>query len=188
MSGYLEGTQYQFDPGALPSSANARIRVSASDGFNTVSSTVSGLTLGPNQAPRAHIISPRDGASVYSGANVVLHGVGHDAEDGTKMNPTHLSWTSNRDGFLGTGGLKNVTSLSVGLHVLTFSALDSQGATSSSVVTITILPASLPAQGVTCIGHCPTPTPTPTPPYSFPTPCQICPTPTPVPTPECPIQ
>lgn len=187
----LQGEEFPFNPNSLPSSSNAHIRVTVSDGFNTSAAIVSSLSLTPNQAPGAYILTPQDGEAFKAGANVPLLGIGHDPEDGLALPQQNLTWSSSKDGFLDVGGLLNLGNLTVGTHTLTFGATDSQGITSTSAVTITILSPGQPGSEVSCTNQCPTPTPTPTPlGWVEPTPCsdpqRECPTPEPSPTPSCP--
>jgi len=78
-----------------------------------------------NKAPTASITTPASGMVYAEGSAVMLQGSATDTEDGT-LNGNSLSWSSNRDGDLGTG--ETVTAmLSVGDHVITLTATDSQG-------------------------------------------------------------
>ena len=132
---------------ALGSSATA---IYLTGGSKTISLTVTdagGLTntatilvsvLSPNQPPSVAIASPSSGSSVTLGANVSFVGAGSDNEDGT-LAGTSLTWTSSINGTLGTGTSLSLTSLSVGTHTITLTAKDSQGATSSASVTLTVV-------------------------------------------------
>ena len=88
-----------------------------------------------NNAPSATIISPADLATFASGAAVNFSGSASDAEDGDLT--ASLSWTSNIDGNLGTGGAISFA-LSDGVHTITASVTDSGGLAGSDTITITV--------------------------------------------------
>jgi hypothetical protein len=59
-----------------------------------------------------------------------------DTEDGDLT--ASLSWTSDLDGPIGTGGSFTTSSLSVGIHSITASVTDSGGLTASDTIKVTI--------------------------------------------------
>jgi alpha-tubulin suppressor-like RCC1 family protein len=87
------------------------------------------------EPPDVSISSPSDGAVFPTGGVVPLAGVAVDAEDGDLS--SSLTWTSDRDGGLGTGGAVNAT-LTTGAHVVTARATDSEGMSGSASVSITV--------------------------------------------------
>lgn len=91
----------------------------------------------PNQSPTATISSPDDGATFDVGAAVVFEGSASDPEDGN-LSGSSLSWSSDVDGNLGTGTSVTVSDLSEGTHQVTLEATDSEGATGSDAVSITV--------------------------------------------------
>ena len=90
------------------------------------------------QAPVVTIVRPVDGTNFVSTARVAMIGalatVADDFDSGLVV-----TWTSNVDGFLATGNTSSLI-LTAGCttHVLTASATDSDGATGSATVTITV--------------------------------------------------
>jgi subtilisin family serine protease len=90
---------------------------------------------GGSTAPSATITSPSDGAAFESGALISFAGAASDAEDGDLT--ADLTWTSNVDGQIGTGGSFK-TVLSDGPHQITASVTDSDGASSSDKITVTV--------------------------------------------------
>ena len=100
-------------------------------------------------APSVSIIAPNerstaDGYSVQLGDTVDLQGSVYDREDGELPtqaqiaesektgNPiTSLKWTSDLDGFLGYGATLDTNKLSQGTHVISYSATDSNGNTTT---------------------------------------------------------
>ncbi|MFZ5570312.1 MAG: PKD domain-containing protein [Thermodesulfobacteriota bacterium] len=108
--------------------------VTDSDGA-TGTDTVA-LTVG-NTAPTAAIQNPADGDTFSSGDLVIFNGTGTDEEDGN-LYGGNLVWTSNRDNLIGTGTNFSVSSLSAGMHLITLTVTDGNGAVDSESITITI--------------------------------------------------
>ncbi|MBA2244112.1 MAG: hypothetical protein H0W11_04090 [Gemmatimonadetes bacterium] len=96
-----------------------------------------------NQPPTASISSPADGAEFTAGEAVTFQGSATDPEDGP-LTGGALVWTSSRDGQIGTGTSFTRSDLSVGMHVITLTATDSEGLTGSASVTITLVAAPPP--------------------------------------------
>jgi hypothetical protein len=94
---------------------------------------------GENTPPTAEITEPLDGAEINEGADVTFTGSGDDAEDGA-LTGASLVWTSDLDGELGTGEtfVINTLGASAGAHVITLTATDSEGATGTATVNVTI--------------------------------------------------
>lgn len=90
-----------------------------------------------NEAPSATITSPTDGATFDVGAEVTLEGTASDPEDGN-LSGTSLSWSSDLDGNFGTGTTVTTDPLSEGTHQITLEATDSEGATDTDQVSITV--------------------------------------------------
>jgi hypothetical protein len=121
----------------LPGSAQGMFRVLANDGFLTASDDSGPVYQLPNRAPQVAIFGPADGLVVPLNGVVHLLGSATDEEDGP-LDPSQLTWSSDRDGMLGVGDSILVRTLSVGEHTLTFSATDSDGNTSSAQVHLTV--------------------------------------------------
>ncbi len=92
----------------------------------------------PNQSPEAFIVLPADGSTFLEGEVVSFQGSGHDPEDGSLTNVS-LVWVSSLDGQFGTGKSFTRNDLSVGTHVITLVAVDSQGSHAESSSSITII-------------------------------------------------
>lgn len=86
--------------------------------------------------PPVVTISTPDG-TYNQGDAVALSATATDAVDGDLT--ASISWSSNLDGSLGTGGTVNTSALSVGTHIITASATDSQTQTGTDTVTIIVL-------------------------------------------------
>ncbi|MEM7481793.1 MAG: M36 family metallopeptidase [Acidobacteriota bacterium] len=89
-----------------------------------------------NTPPTVTISSPADPTTVTQGASVTFTGTATDAEDGTLTGS--LSWSSNLDGAIGSGGSFSTSSLSIGTHTVTASVTDSGSLSGSDTVTVTV--------------------------------------------------
>ena len=100
--------------------------------------------------PTATIISPTDGSTYTEGDTITFSGTGSDPEDVT-LTGSSLVWTSNIDGQIGIGTSFLTANLSAGTHTITLTATDSNGATGSDSVSISIIVATqkLPDTGQT---------------------------------------
>jgi len=115
----------------LPGSAQARVRVLASDGLNTTVAE-SGLLLVPTKAPRVTIVSPDGGAVLAPGQPIHLSGIAEDREDGT-LDGAALTWTLDGGAAIGSGRQLTLFNPPGGWHTITLTARDSSGnATSTS--------------------------------------------------------
>lgn len=106
-------------------------------------SEVWSFTVSPS-APTATITSPSDGSTYTEGDTISFTGTGEDAEDGT-LSGASLIWTCSIDGEIGTGASFERSDLSVGTHIITLTATDSDGATGSDSVSITVIAVSAPS-------------------------------------------
>ena len=97
-----------------------------------VSITISTL----NSPPSVGITSPSSGSQFTEGNSVTFSGWAADPEQGGVANS--LQWTSSIDNAIGTGKTFTKSNLSVGVHTITATVTDSQGASDSEQVTITI--------------------------------------------------
>jgi hypothetical protein len=92
-----------------------------------------------NQAPTVSITAPANNATVFQGTSLTFTGTGTDAEDGA-LTGTALTWSSSRDGALGTGNSLSLTTLTAGAHVITLVGRDSGGNTGTATITVQVLP------------------------------------------------
>ncbi len=88
-----------------------------------------------NQAPTVTILSPSNGGSYDSQAVVTFSATASDNEDGNIS--SYVEWTSNVDGYLGTGASLSST-LSDGTHTIKAVIHDSETLSHSQEVTITV--------------------------------------------------
>ena len=139
----LDQPSLMLDPATLPGSANAWLRVQASDGFNSAVAVTGPFEI-PSHAPSIILDSPTAPVSVAQGAPLLLQAQASDLEDGP-LTGESISWTSDRDGTLGSGAWIVVESLSVGTHVITAMATDSSGQSTTVTVNVVVEPGAAPA-------------------------------------------
>jgi hypothetical protein len=147
-------TSASLDFAALPrpKAGQAYLELLVSDGLNTTRIATeglgaSGLALGTgSNAPLIGIYTPDSGFRFPKGATVLLHANAWDLED-LYLDGSRVTWTSNKDGLIGTGRLTSTADLSVGVHVITMRATDSSGTSSSANVTVVINARELPGPG-----------------------------------------
>ncbi len=89
-----------------------------------------------NTAPSVTISAPTGGSSFDQGSSISFAGSATDAEDGTLS--ASLSWASDLDGVIGSGGSFSTSTLSVGTHSITAAVTDSGGLGGSDLVVVTI--------------------------------------------------
>ena len=112
-------------------------------GSDTISITIAAVG---NTPPTASISAPADGASFTVGDNISFTGTGTDPEDGDVT--ASLTWDSDLDGAIGTGGSFSTTALTEGTHAITATATDSGALTGDDTITVTVLP---PGGGTTTL-------------------------------------
>lgn len=136
----VQGDFFDFDSAELPASrgANARFRVRVSDGLATSEGVTSGASSFGNSAPPdVHVIGPNAQTTFPAGATVVLHGSAWDIDD-QLLPESGLTWTSSRDGALGSGRFVVRRNLSVGTHIITLRGTDSGGIFTEKTITLNV--------------------------------------------------
>ena len=134
----LSDTSFIWDTELTPGGENCHIKVYASDGINTVQDSSDGPFLMGTKSPFCGIVNPVDSSQFLQNELLSLQGVGNDAEDGL-LTGTSLSWSSDIDGELGTGGLLSIATLSIGQHTITLTAEDSDANLAYDSILTTIL-------------------------------------------------
>ncbi len=132
------------DLGSLPGGAanQSRIRVLASDGYNTGIGISQPFTV-RNRKPDAFIVAPAANQTFAAGETVVLRGGATDAEDGG-LSAAALAWTI--DGAaVGSGSDDLAAGLAPGARTAMLTATDADGNAGFAEVSFTITPLSVPA-------------------------------------------
>jgi hypothetical protein len=92
-----------------------------------------------NMRPEVTIATPSDGVVFLEGDSILFTGSAVDPEDGPLADRS-LVWVSGIDGVLGAGDTLTKDNLSLGTHVITLSATDSDSMFAVAVIRITIEP------------------------------------------------
>lgn len=116
----LDITEYTVDFASLPGGDRCRIRVTVTDGFNTVSSETRTFAV-PVKSCLAMILAPEDGIAVRSDEMLMLQGQGYYLEE-ARPELEQLEWRSSVVGRLGQGAVVAVPSLPRGPHRITLGA------------------------------------------------------------------
>ena len=93
-----------------------------------------------NAAPSVTINAPASGSSFTADDSIVFDGSATDTEDGDVT--ASLTWSSDLDGVIGTGGLLSTSTLSVATHTVTATATDGQGLAGAQMVVVTVDPSA----------------------------------------------
>jgi len=127
----VEGNKVVLPTDFLPASEDIIFKVIGSNGLGTVEDEVGGLKL-ENRAPKAVIVTPKEGWVGEVGTKWVFKGYGEDVEDGVIPQG---QWSSSIDGEIDAS--KEVE-LSQGIHTITFTVTDSGGLTGSTSITVEV--------------------------------------------------
>ncbi len=132
------------------STAGSRVVTATAKDSGGVSRSDAITLIADNGAPTVKINSPTPNQQLTKGADYVLDGEGHDPNEPAFLLPcSSLTWTSNIDGFLGTGCNPSVNFSSTGTRTLKLSGKDSQGDTATATVNINVV--NPPATGAPII-------------------------------------
>jgi PKD domain-containing protein len=112
------------------------LTASATDAEGLTGTAAVNVVVVANQAPHVTISAPANNATVNRGSPVGFSGSATD-EDGNLT--SNLVWTSPGDGQIGTGGSPTFTFSTTGQRTITATVTDSQNATGSASITITVV-------------------------------------------------
>lgn len=129
----LTGTSHTIDTSIIPGGAQSRLRVIATDGFNTVyddSDDAFSLALTP---PKAQILAPEDGSVFGVDETIYLRGDGHDAT-GAPIAEDRVFWSVG-DEMVAQGRSAELV-LPVGIHTITLTVVDGNDLVTQASVTI----------------------------------------------------
>jgi hypothetical protein len=127
----------KIDTALIPGSAKGRIRVRVTDGVNTAEAETERPFRVEEKKPLVAILSPRPGQVVAPESETEFIGAGYDVQNGM-LPSSSLTWSSNRDGLLGEGQKLRAKKLSRGMHVVTLTAADRNGNSTSTTVRIVV--------------------------------------------------
>lgn len=131
-------TSFSLNREDWPGSAEARFRVSVSDGTRSTFQDSVVFSVAEHR-PQVWIDDPLDNDVFTSNQGIVLSATGYDYEDGILPFPAY-KWESSLDGDLGIGEfiVLSAGDLSTGSHRITVTATDSSGADMSRDVNIRV--------------------------------------------------
>lgn len=128
------GTSYLWTPGYVTATATARVRVRASDGFNTAFATSAPFTLTP-QAPEAIILSPENGTTLAEGEVIDLEGASLTSSG---QNAGAFTWKINN---VTVGNTRTITTpvTAIGVNTITLQVA-ANALSGSRSITVTVIP------------------------------------------------
>ena len=132
----LKNTEYDWETSFTPGSNSGKIRILASDGTNTSIDESDSVFQLVKKSPKV-FIDKVDSEIFEHNSDVKIMGTAYDAEDGL-LRGTNLVWTSNKDGIIEKGETLNIQDLSPGKHVITLTAIDSEGNEGKDSISIRI--------------------------------------------------
>ncbi len=130
----VTGNRTQIDT-AQRGGGTAKIRVIASDGFNTAQADSPSFTMA-NKPPVPIIDSPGTGLHIHYGQLVNFSGEALDYQDGS-VSGSNLNW-SGQNGALATGAYWSADNLPVGTNVITLTATNSVNLSASTSITVVV--------------------------------------------------
>jgi len=147
------GPSSEIDTENLAASTHAMIRIMASDGFNSSEPAYSSTFVISNHPPVLTVLAPQNGTMFVGNQQVALEATADDLQDGP-LDGNSVQWSSSLDGLLGYGAVLDLeaSALSEGTHVITVTATDAEGLSSSGQLTIYVLRQLPPALAIQYIG------------------------------------
>ena len=127
----LPGTSssYLLDTNLLAKSSQGKLRLWVTDGLNNSQADSNGVFNVPNHPPVANILAPAADGFIPSSSQTLLQGQATDVEDASIPSDNFL-WTLDGNQTLGIGSSVQVV-LPNGVHTLTLTVLDKDGASGS---------------------------------------------------------
>ena len=127
----ISGNTVELDTSLLGGGINV-LRVVASDGTNTAFAESAPFTVSP-RPPRIVITSPVNGFQADWGQLITLQAEIDDVQDGIV---TNVQWRSDKAGVIGSGAMVQTDQLPVGENILSVTATNSVGESSSATITV----------------------------------------------------
>ena len=132
----VEGQSYDVDTALLPGGSGGRIRVIATDGFNTTHADTDGAFSVQGTPPEAHIMQPKEGIEFASGEPVFFEAKAYDTEDGFLPEEAFL-WSYNGKDF--AIGSHATARFPEGTHQVTLTVTDRDDATGKDVINLLVV-------------------------------------------------
>ena len=135
-----EGTQTQFtinldDQAGSPA---AFVRITATDGVRSTTANSNTFNV-PFKAPDVEILEPNGDEEAFGGRTITFDAMIFDEQDTMVSDPGKVKWVSDKDGEIGKGPRFSTSTMSAGTHVVTLTATNSKGLSSSSSVTVSVI-------------------------------------------------
>lgn len=138
----IDWTETTFDIpiASLRETSQGKIRIVASDGFNSSVDESDGLFITPNNAPNVSIQNPVNNTTFSGVEPIFFDARAFDLEDGQLIG-SNLVWASSLDGIIGNGKSFNLigTDLQEGNHVIMLTSTDNSGESASANIIISYL-------------------------------------------------
>ncbi len=131
----IKQTSFLWNVGYNGGSESCLIKILVSDGTNTGEDISDNTFTVAKKDPEVSILLPEDSSKFFLNKMVIFKGIGDDAEDGS-LPESAFSWSSDIEGNLAEGDHISIDSLSPGKHVITLSAVDTDGNTVTTSITL----------------------------------------------------
>ncbi len=130
----ISGTSYLWTPGYVTATTTAKVRVRASDGFNTTFATSNPFVL-TAKAPKAIILAPDNGATLAEGEVIDLQGASLTSSG---ENAGAFTWKINN---VTVGNTRTITTpvTAIGVNTITLQ-VDANALSGSRSITVTVIP------------------------------------------------
>ncbi|OGO37882.1 MAG: hypothetical protein A2W35_04195 [Chloroflexi bacterium RBG_16_57_11] len=135
-NGTLFGTGASFDVFDLAPLGLHTITAEVTDAAGQTGSDMITIVIEPLTPPQVFITWPPNNSRFALGDEITFSGTATDAQDGNLNNS--ISWSSNRDGFIGPGPIVVTPGLSEGWHEITASVTDIDGMTATASINILV--------------------------------------------------
>jgi hypothetical protein len=136
VAGDVRGESVSVPSRMLSASANARLRVKVSDGFNSATA-ISGVLHAAGASPAVHIIGGTPGGRIRADAMLLLRGSAYD-DAGSPLTGRSLRWYAGRR-LLGRGELLTVHGLPAGTTAIRLVATDAHGRSAQTLLPLKVL-------------------------------------------------
>ena len=133
----LTGRSRMVDLGLLPGGEHCRFQILATSGLHTSLTDTEEFEVS-RKPRRAYLLAPGEGVTVGAGVPLMLRGGGFSPDAGVSEFDD-VTWSSDRDGHVGTGYEAQVT-LTPGRHRLTLTVPDGLGGVAQATRTVDVLP------------------------------------------------